>query len=70
MSIECCEAQDGLHIAEDHFFAEIVDPNTGEVLPYGQEGELVFTSLTKEAFLVIRYRTGDIASLNPETCKC
>lgn len=70
VSIECHEAQDGLHIAEDHFFAEIIDPKTGEVLPYGEEGELVFTSLTKEAFPVIRYRTGDIASLNPEPCKC
>lgn len=70
VSIECHEAQDGLHIAEDHFYAEIIDPVTGEVLPYGQEGELVFTSLTKEAFPVIRYRTGDIASLNPEPCKC
>ncbi|WP_400162524.1 phenylacetate--CoA ligase family protein [Brevibacillus sp. TJ4] len=70
VSIECHEVQDGLHIAEDHFLAEIIDPNTGEVLPYGAEGELVFTSLTKEAFPVIRYRTGDIASLNPEPCKC
>ncbi|WP_134703662.1 phenylacetate--CoA ligase family protein [Ammoniphilus sp. YIM 78166] len=70
VSIECYDAQDGLHIAEDHFLAEIIDPNTGEVLPYGQEGELVFTSLTKEAFPVVRYRTGDIASLNPEPCKC
>lgn len=70
VSIECHEAQDGLHIAEDHFLAEIIDPTTGEVLPYGAEGELVFTSLTKEAFPVIRYRTGDIASLNPEPCKC
>ncbi|BAU29457.1 phenylacetate-CoA ligase [Aneurinibacillus soli] len=70
VSIECIEAQDGLHIADDHFIAEIVDPETGEVLPYGMEGELVFTSLTKEAFPVIRYRTGDIASLNPATCKC
>lgn len=70
VSIECHEVQDGLHIAEDHFYAEIIDPVTGEVLPYGQEGELVFTSLTKEAFPVIRYRTGDIASLNPEPCKC
>ncbi len=70
VSIECHEAQDGLHIAEDHFLAEIINPETGEVLPYGEEGELVFTSLTKEAFPVIRYRTGDIASLNPEKCKC
>lgn len=70
ISIECYEAQDGLHIVEDHFIAEIIDPETGEVLPYGQEGELVFTSLTKEAFPVIRYRTGDLSSLNPEKCKC
>ncbi len=70
VSIECYEGQNGLHIAEDHFLAEIVDPKTGEILPYGEEGELVFTSLTKEAFPVIRYRTGDIASLNPEKCVC
>jgi phenylacetate-CoA ligase len=70
VSIECHEAQDGLHIAEDHFIAEIIDPKTGEVLPYGAEGELVFTTLTKEAFPVIRYRTGDIASLNPSPCEC
>lgn len=70
VSIECYEAQDGLHIAEDHFLAEIIDPDTGEVLPYGEEGELVFTSLTKEAFPVIRYRTGDLSSLNPEPCSC
>jgi len=70
VSCECHEAQDGLHINEDHFYVEVVDPNTGEVLPYGAEGELVFTSLTKEAFPVVRYRTGDIASLNPEPCKC
>jgi phenylacetate-CoA ligase len=70
VSIECHEAQDGLHIAEDHFIAEIIDPKTGGVLPYGAEGELVFTTLTKEAFPVIRYRTGDIASLNPSTCEC
>ncbi|KFZ40373.1 MULTISPECIES: phenylacetate--CoA ligase PaaK [Thermoactinomyces] len=70
VAIECHEAQDGLHIAEDHFLAEVIDPETGEVLPDGAEGELVFTSLTKEAFPVIRYRTGDIASLHPEKCKC
>ncbi|MCM3341517.1 AMP-binding protein [Paenibacillus sp. MER TA 81-3] len=70
VAIECCEAQDGLHIAEDHFLAEVIDRETGEALPLGQEGELVFTSLTKEAFPVIRYRTGDIASLNPGNCKC
>lgn len=70
VSIECREAQKGLHIFEDHFIAEIIDPNTGEVLPHGSTGELVFTSITKEAFPVIRYRTKDITSLNPEPCTC
>ncbi len=70
VAIECEEAQDGLHIAEDHFFAEIIDPETALPVPYGETGELVFTSLTKEAFPIIRYRTGDIASLNPEPCAC
>ncbi|HGE70693.1 TPA: phenylacetate--CoA ligase [Candidatus Poribacteria bacterium] len=65
-----CEQKDGLHIFEDHFIAEIIDPETGEQLPYGETGELVFTSLTKEAFPVIRFRTRDITSLNPEPCKC
>jgi len=69
VSMECSE-KDGLHIFEDHFFAEIIDPDTGEPLPYGETGELVFTSLTKEAFPVIRFRTKDITSLNPEPCKC
>jgi phenylacetate-CoA ligase len=70
ISMECHEAQDGLHIAEDHFIAEVIDPETLKALPYGFEGELVFTSLSKEAFPVIRYRTGDIASLSKEKCKC
>jgi phenylacetate-CoA ligase len=70
VAIECEEAQDGLHIAEDHFLTEIIDPETALPVPYGETGELVFTSLTKEAFPVIRYRTGDIASLNPEPCAC
>ncbi|MFW6011306.1 MAG: phenylacetate--CoA ligase family protein, partial [Desulfosalsimonas sp.] len=70
VSIECHEAKAGLHIAEDHFIAEIIDPGTGEVLPYGETGELVITSITKEAFPVIRYRTRDITSLNPEPCIC
>jgi len=70
VAIECIEAQDGLHIAEDHFLPEIIDPDSGLPVPYGETGELVFTSLTKEAFPVIRYRTGDIASLNPEPCRC
>jgi phenylacetate-CoA ligase len=69
VSIEC-KQKDGLHIFADHFIPEIIDPDTGEPLPYGATGELVFTSLTKEAFPVIRFRTKDITSLNPERCKC
>jgi len=70
VSIECHEAQSGLHIFEDHFIPEIIDPQTGDVLPYGETGELVITTLSKEAFPVIRYRTRDITSLNPEPCIC
>ncbi|CCK80001.1 phenylacetate--CoA ligase family protein [Desulfobacula toluolica] len=70
VAIECYEEQKGLHIFEDHFIVEIIDPETQEVLPYGETGELVFTSITKEAFPVIRYRTKDITSLNPEPCIC
>lgn len=70
VAIECFEAQKGLHIFEDHFIAEIIDPETEEVLPYGEVGELVFTSITKEAFPIIRYRTRDITSLNAEPCIC
>jgi phenylacetate-CoA ligase len=70
VAIECHEAKKGLHVFEDHFIPEIVDPKTLEPLPYGATGELVFTSLTKEAFPVIRYRTRDITSLNPEPCIC
>ena len=70
VSIECLEAKSGLHIAEDHFIAEIIDPKTGEVLPDGETGELVFTSITKEAFPVIRYRTRDITSLDRQPCIC
>ncbi len=65
-----CECGCGLHIAEDHFLAEIVDPETGESLPYGEEGELVITTLTKEAFPVLRYRTHDLTVLDPERCEC
>ncbi len=65
-----CEHKDGMHVWEDHFLAEIIDPKTGEPLPYGKEGELVITTLTKEAQPVIRFRTRDITSLNVETCKC
>ena len=67
---ECVEARDGLHINEDHFLPEIVDPATGVPLPVGREGELVLTSLTKEALPVIRYRTGDVTRLDPEPCRC
>ena len=65
-----CEAQTGMHINEDHFIAEIIDPETGEVLPEGSKGELVFTSITKEAFPLIRYRTRDICVLTREKCSC
>ncbi|MCX4417676.1 phenylacetate--CoA ligase [[Kitasatospora] papulosa] len=66
---ECVETKDGLHIWEDHFYPEVVDPFTGEVLPDGEEGELVFTSLTKEAIPVIRYRTRDLTRLLPGTAR-
>ena len=65
-----CEAQKGMHINEDHFYAEIIDPETGEVLPLGSKGELVFTSLDKEAFPLLRYRTRDICVLSREECSC
>jgi len=70
VSSECIEAQSGLHVNEDHFYPEIIDPQTGEQLPYGKEGELVITSMSREAMPLIRYRTGDITNLNPETCSC
>src|SRR5207302_2650387 len=66
---ECVETKDGLHIWEDHFLPEIIDPVTGEVLPDGSEGELVFTTLTKEAFPVLRYRTRDLTRLLPGTAR-
>ena len=69
VSFECSE-QTGMHINEDHFIAEIIDPNTGEVLPEGTQGELVFTSLTKEAFPLLRYRTRDICVLTRKKCSC
>ncbi|MBO5974070.1 MAG: phenylacetate--CoA ligase, partial [Clostridia bacterium] len=65
-----CSAQNGMHINEDHFIAEIIDPETGEVLPEGSKGELVFTSITKEAFPLLRYRTRDICQLIYEPCPC
>ena len=69
VSIECIETKDGLHIWEDHFYPEVIDPETGEVLPEGEMGELVFTSLTKEAFPVVRYRTRDLTRLLPGTAR-
>lgn len=65
-----CIYKDGMHIAEDHFIVEVIDPESGEPLPYGQEGELVITPLTKEALPILRYRTRDITSINPEPCRC
>ena len=65
-----CEEQSGMHINEDHFYAEVIDPDTGEVLPEGTEGELVFTSLDKEAFPLLRYRTRDLVVLKREKCAC
>jgi phenylacetate-CoA ligase len=67
---ECLEEKHGLHIFEDHFLPEIIDPATGKTLPYGEAGELVFTTVTKEAFPVIRYRTRDISRLLPAPCAC
>ena len=69
VAFECSE-QTGMHINEDHFLAEIIDPDTGEVLPEGEKGELVFTSLDKEAFPLLRYRTRDICVLSREKCSC
>jgi phenylacetate-CoA ligase len=69
VACECIETKDGLHIWEDHFYPEVIHPVTGEVLPDGEEGELVFTSLTKEAMPVIRYRTRDLTRLMPGTAR-
>ncbi len=65
-----CECRSGMHICEDHFFPEIIDPESGQKLPPGEEGEIVFTSLTKEGVPVLRYRTRDITALLPEECPC
>ena len=70
VAMECLNPSGGMHVFEDHFLPEIIDPDTGEVLPPGEIGELVFTTLTKEAFPVIRYRTKDISRLFYETCSC
>ncbi len=70
IAMECLEGRNGMHIFEDHFLVETINPQTGEVLPEGAEGELVFTTLTKEAFPLIRYRSGDISRLITEPCRC
>jgi phenylacetate-CoA ligase len=70
VAAECPEGRDGLHVMEDHFMVEVVDPDSGEPVPDGVDGELVFTTLTKEALPLLRYRTGDIASLTREPCAC
>lgn len=70
MAMECPEGRNGMHVFEDHFIVETIDPKTGVVLPEGEEGELVFTTLTKEANPLIRYRTGDISRLMTEPCRC
>ncbi|BAI80436.1 phenylacetate-CoA ligase [Deferribacter desulfuricans SSM1] len=70
VAFECLEAKNGMHINEDHFIVEIIDPETGEPLPYGEKGEIVFTTITKEAIPLIRYRTRDITRLIKEPCKC
>ena len=70
VAMECSDVQEGMHIFEDHFLVETINPKTGEVLPPGEQGELVFTTLTKEAFPLIRYRTRDISRLYPVPCRC
>ena len=70
IAMECLEGRRGMHIYEDHFIVETIHPETGDVLPEGEEGELVFTSLTREAFPLVRYRSGEISRLIPEPCRC
>ena len=70
IACECLEGRQGMHIFEDHFLVETINPETGQTLPEGEEGELVFTSLTKEAFPLVRYRSGDVSRLIPEPCRC
>ncbi|MBK7540530.1 MAG: phenylacetate--CoA ligase [Candidatus Competibacteraceae bacterium] len=70
VATECIEAKNGLHVFEDHFLIEAVDVDTGEPIPYGEAGEIVITSLTKEAFPVLRYRTRDVSVLDPAPCRC
>jgi len=70
VSMECLEDRQGMHVFEDHFVVELIHPETGDILPYGEEGELVFTTITKEAFPLIRFRTRDISRLITEPCRC
>ena len=70
VSAECLEGRDGAHVNKDHFLVEVVDPASGVPLPEGEVGELVFSTLTKEALPLLRYRTGDLASLTREPCAC
>jgi phenylacetate-CoA ligase len=70
VAVECLEVRDGLHVQEDHFLVEVIDTDDGSVLPAGREGELVFTTLTKEAMPLLRYRTGDFGTLIDEPCAC
>lgn len=70
VSMECMEERHGMHIFEDHFLVEVINPDTSETLPYGETGELVFTTITKEAFPLVRYRTRDISRLIAEPCRC
>jgi phenylacetate-CoA ligase len=70
VAVECREVRDGLHVNEDHFLAEVIDPDSGRPRPLGEEGELVFTTLTKEALPMLRYRSGDIAALIEAPCPC
>jgi phenylacetate-CoA ligase len=70
VAAECIEARQGSHVQEDHFLVEVIDPNSGEPLGPGKQGELVFTTLTKEALPMLRYRTGDISSINVTPCLC
>jgi phenylacetate-CoA ligase len=70
VAAECAEGRQGLHLNDDHFWPEVVDPRTGEPLAAGAEGELVLTCLTKEALPLLRYRTGDVTALDPEPCRC
>jgi phenylacetate-CoA ligase len=70
VAAECLAARDGLHVNEDHFLAEVIDPESGDPVPEGRDGELVFTTLAKEAQPLIRYRTGDVGSVTTKPCEC